>query len=348
MNLRVSSLCFLAAGLLLPGLHAQNTISLFSPLDVRLSQSNAGLGANALTFNTNTLNLTCPASPIAVLSSAASAAPSTSNAGLLVDNDLDVTNLTTNIGPRNLCTGVSTASGQSSDVSCFTSGYQGPAGSGQLNGVNPDTIVASGGVPAIDISGFLIAGPQQIKVDLIDQGGYVASSSVYLNTNCTSGGVVGPAVISGNTITSGTTDPQVLTQSFTFNPGQDQQVTFVYDLGPARSANTLDVDQAGVNPQVTDSGIDPFVQYPQLVSGTSFATSACLVHDGEKLNGLSACKLYTLDCTTGTGSNGTGAQCPVSSLPNEVLQDVFDGPSLCVARYLRTQRPNLPPGHRLP
>ena len=313
-------------GLHAPTLLAQNSIQLFSPLDVRLSQSNAGFGANALTFNTNTLNLTCPASPLAVLSSAASPTPSSSNANLLVDNDLDVTNLTTNIGPQNLCTGAATSPGQTNDLSCFTSGYQGPAGSGQLNGVSPDTIVANGGVPAIDISGFLIAGAQQIKIDLVDQGGYVASSTVYLNTNCTSAGVVGPAQISGNTITPSTTSPQLLTQSFAFNPTPAQVVSFTYDLGEAQSANTLTVNQAGVNPQVTDSGIDPFIKYPQLVSGTSFATSSCLVHDGEILNGLPACKLYTLDCTTGTGSNASGAQCPVSSLPNEVLQDVFDGP----------------------
>ena len=329
MKLRGSirvSLFAAAISLVSPALIAQNSIQLFSPLDVRLSQSNAQLAPNALTFNTNTLNLTCPASPLAVLSSAASATPSSSNAGLLVDNDLDVTNLTTNIGPQNLCTGVPTNPGQSNDLSCFSSGYQGPAGNGQLNGANPDTLVASGGVPAINITGFLIAGPQQIKVDLIDQGGYVASSSVYLNTNCISGGVVGPAVISGNTVTPTTTDPQLLTQSFTFNPGQNQEVSFIYDLGPAQAADTLTVNPSGVNPQVTDSGIDPLIQFPRLVSGTSFATSACLIHSGEIVNSVPACKLYTLDCTIGTSSSGAGAHCPVSSLPNEVLQDVFDGP----------------------
>jgi hypothetical protein len=39
-----------------------------------------------------------------------------------------------------------------------------------------------------------------------------------------------------------------------------------------------------------------------------------------------ACKLFTLECTTGTGSNASGAQCPVSTVENEVLQDIFDGP----------------------
>ena len=59
-------------------------------------------------------------------------------------------------------------------------------------------------------------GAQQIKIDLVDEGGYVANSSLYLNTNCTPGGVTGPALISGNTIPASNPTPQQLNQDFTF------------------------------------------------------------------------------------------------------------------------------------
>jgi hypothetical protein len=315
----------LLAGLFAGPLRAQQSVELFPSLDVRLSQSGATF-STPLTFNTTTINLSCPASPAAVLSSTASAVPANSAGNVLIDNDLDVTNLTTNLGPRNVCTGALTWPGQSSELSCFTSGYQVPAGNGLDNGVDPDTIAASGGVAPIDISSFLVAGQQQIKIDLVDEGGYVASSSIYLNTNCTVGGVVGPGTISGNTIPpTGTTNAQ-LDQTFTFNSSNNQQVSFEYNLAPAQTANTLDINSSGVNPQVTDSGIEALTAYPAYVSGTSFATSSCLVHDGELVNGVPACKLYTLQCTTGTGNDATGAQCPVSTLSNEVLSDIFDGP----------------------
>ena len=346
MKLSAFSLsCVLAlAGVSTLPLAAQQSIQLFSPLDVRLSQSNAGLGPAAVTFNTTRVTLSCPASPLAVLSSTPSASPASSTGNILIDNDLYVTNVSTNLGPTNVCNGVATAPGQSSDVSCFTTGYQTPAGQGQDTGLNPDTLAANGGVAPIDISNFLIAGQQQIRIDLVDDGGYVASSSVYLNTNCTSGGVVGPATISGNTIPPSNPTTAQLDQSYTFNSANNQIVSFEYNLAPAQTANSLNINPSGVNPQVTDSGLDPFIVYPTYVSGTSFATSSCLVHYGELVNGSPACKLYTLQCTTGTGANATGAQCPVSTLSNEVLNDIFDGPPFTLQDIPTTAGPTFHEG----
>ena len=73
--------------------------------------------------------------------------------------------------------------------------------------------------------------------------------------------------------------------------------------------------------------------YANLVAGTSFATSMCLVHSAEILNGQPVCKLFTLECTVGTGSSAAGANCPVSSASNEVLRDVFDGPSFTLGDH---------------
>ena len=158
----------------------------------------------------------------------------------------------------------------------------------------------------------------------------VATSQIqacYLNTNCTPGGVTGPALISGNTIPATNPTTEQLNQDFTFNTGNDQMIGFEYDLSGAQSAGSLTIDQNGANPQVGDSALEPLTAYPLKVSGTSFATSICLVHNGELLDGQPACKLYTLTCTTGTGNTATGAQCPSSTLSNEELRDVFDGPA---------------------
>lgn len=306
---------------------AQNSSQLFSPLNVRASQSGAGYGESQVIFNTNTLNLTCPDSPIAVLSSASSASPANSSANLLVDNNIDITNLTSSNGPVNVCKGGVNGSSLGPFENCFSSAYQNAASAGSLTGQSPDSFVATGGVPPIDISSLLIPGAQQVKIDLVDEGGFVANSSVFLNTNCTAKGVTGPALISGNTIPATNPTTQQLNQDFTFNTGNDQMIGFEYNLSGAQTAGSLTINPNGVNPQVGDSALESLTAYPQKVSGTSFATSMCLVHNGELVDGQPACKLYTLTCTTGTGSTATGAQCPSSSLSNEELHDVFDGPA---------------------
>ncbi|HXS77262.1 MAG TPA: Ig-like domain-containing protein [Terracidiphilus sp.] len=311
-------------------LNAQNTQQLFTPLNVRLSQAGAGYGESQVIFNSNTLNLDCSqtTAPIAYLSSAASTSPANSSGNILVDNNVNVTNLTNGNGPVNVCKGGVNTSSIGPFENCFTSSYQSAASAGNLTGQNPDSFVASGGVAPIDISGLLIANSaQQIKIDLVDEGGYVANSSVYLNTNCTLGGVTGPATISGNTIPASNPTQQQLSQDFNFNTGTDKIIDFKYDLTGAESSGSLTINADGVNPIVSDSPLDPVIDYPTRVSGTPFSTSICLVHDGEVVDGNAVCKLYTLTCTTGTGSNATGAQCPASSASNEVLQDIFDGPT---------------------
>jgi hypothetical protein len=243
----------------------------------------------------------------------------------VVDNNINVTNLTTGSSPANVCKGGTADSANDGSTNCFTVSYENAAKS--LVGEDPDTFVTSGGVPSIDISRLLIAGSQQIKIDLVDQGGYLASSTIYLNTNCTYEGVNGPAAISGNPIPPTSPTPAQLDQDFSFNPTSQQLIGFEYNLSGAQTAGTLTINPGGSIPQVTDSGLDSVNAYPPLVSGTSFATSMCLVHNGELLGGQPACKLFTLECETGTGDSPSGAQCPVSTMANEVLSDSFDGPA---------------------
>lgn len=307
--------------------YAQSSIQVFSPVNVRLSADGTGFGASATTFNSSTLNLSCPAgAPItAVLSSSAS-----SSANVLVDNfiQITVTSGETTTGPLNVCKGgvTETTPDGTTQQDCFTAGYQGPAGNGQLTGQDPDNFVATGGVAPIDISGSLQPGAQQLKIDLVDTGGYLASSTIYLNTSCSLSGVTGPASITGNPIPQTNPTPQQLTQTFAFNTTTGQQIQFVYDLSQAEAAGTLSIT-SGTIPGASDQPVDPTLFQTIYVPETSFATSSCLVHTGESLNSQPACKLITFECSVGTGSSASGAQCPISSLPNELFQDVFDGPS---------------------
>ena len=304
---------------------AQNSIQLFGPVDVRLSTTGTGSGANGNFFNTTNLNLTCPASPTGTLSSTADG-----TGNVLVDNFLNVTATVAGVttGPTDVCPGSGTPS-------CFTSAYQVPAGQGNLTGQDPDTFVSTGGVPPISISQFLAPGAVQLQIALEDvdygAGFYLASSTIYLDTNCTQGGVTGPAIVNGNPIPSTNPTPQQLAQGFDFNTGNSQQIGFVYDLTTAQTVGSLTIND-GTIPQVNDSPIDPSSFQSTYLSGTSFSTANCVIHSGELLpSGAPACKLFTLQCAVGTGATATGAQCPVSTLNNEIFQDVFNGPGFTLS-----------------
>ena len=309
-----------------PAMFAQNnSILLFSPVNVRVSASGTGFGQSAVNFSSANVVLNCNASQIqATLSS------TPDNTGnVLVDNfiNLTVTAGETTTGPTNVCRGgISESAPGGVQQDCFTSGYQVPASEGQLTGQDPDNFTSTGGVAPIDVSTSLQQGTVQAQFSLVDTGGFLASSTIYLNTNCTQAGVTGPANISGNPISS-TPTPQQLTQNFNYDQSNNQQVQFTYDLSGAQAAGSLSITN-GTIPNTADQPIDPTTFQSVWVPNTSFATSSCIVHTGELLpSGASGCKLYTLECQVGTGSSQSGAQCPVSQLANEVFQDVFDGPA---------------------
>jgi hypothetical protein len=321
-----------------PILFSQNTtsIQLFGPVDVRLSAAGTGFGANAVVFNSSTINLTCPSNqtPSAVISSTADG-----TGNVIVDNDITVQSTIAGVvdGPTNVCVGGVNGSPVGPFQNCFTSAFEALASPGQLNGADPDNYVATGGIPPIDISSFLTPGAVQLTIDEQDEGSgpgfYLSASTLYLDTNCTQGGVTGPAVVTGNPIpASGATNDQ-LAQDFSFNPTTNQSIGFTYDLTEAQAANTLTI-QDGTIPFVFDAPLDPAVYQSTFAPGTSFATSSCLLHSGELLpSGAPACKLYTLQCAVGTEatSAATGAQCPISSMSNEVFQDTFDGPAFTLS-----------------
>lgn len=308
--------------------HAQtNSILVFGPENVRSSTVGTAPGQSQGVFNSSTLILNCGSAPVqAVLSSTPD-----STGNVLVDNFINLTvtmpNGTTT-GPTNICQGgafdrVSTGI----QLDCFSPAYRAMADSGGITGQDPDTFAKVGGVPPLNISSALQTGPIQVQLDLVDTGGFMASSSIYLNTSCTQTGITGPAKITGNPIPQTNPPASALTQQFSFDPTADQQVAFVYDLSVAQTAGQLTITNDST-PITADLPIDPATFQSIWVPGTSFATSNCMVHSGELLpSGQSACKLFTLECQVGANSGPTGAQCPISQIRNEIFQDVFDGPA---------------------
>lgn len=315
-----------------------NSIQLFGPVYVRLSANGAGNPPNQVIFSSSTVQLNCAAG-VPIQATLSSTPDGTGN--VLVDNyvNLTVTAGDSTTGPVNVCQGGLSESGFND---CFTSGYQSPASAGQLTGQDPDNFTSTGGVAPIDLSSSLQPGSLQVKFDLVDTGGYVASSSLYLNTSCSQAGINGPAMISGNPISSTNPTPQQLTQTFPFDSTTNQQVEFVYDL--SQTGTGLSITN-GSTPNVADQPIDPSTFIPVWVPGTSFATSSCLTHTGELLpSGAPACKLYTLECNIGTGTSQSGAQCPVSQQANEIFQEVFDGPGFTLPDIVNVNGPTFHQG----
>ncbi len=300
---------------------AQNSIQLFGPVDVRLSTNGTGYGANENVFNTKILNLTCPASPTGTISS------TTDGTGnVLVDNfiTLSVTAGSTTTGPSDICLGGTVEDGNQQN--CFTTKYSSQASS--LVGTDPTTLASTGGVAPIDIGSSLQEGSIQATIGLVDTGGYLAGSTLYLVTNCTPGGVTGPAQVTGNPISPTSPTPQQLTQSYPINPTTNQLVQFTYDLSQSQQNNNLSIPPSGSTPSTGAVPLDPTSFQSAYLANTPFATANCLVHTGELLNNNSpACTLYTLTCQQGSNPDQAGALCPVSAARDEIFQEIFDGPS---------------------
>jgi len=323
-------LCLLCLALPANAAYGQSSILLFSPVDQRPSATGTGYGSSAVDFNSNTLSLTCSASPITAMLS--STADGTGN--LLVDNNINVSVAAggTTTGPTNVCVGGVNGSAIGIPFqNCFSSAYEFPPAGVSYAGLDPDTYVATGGVAPFSIASLLVPGQEQVTVSLQDEGFSLASSTLYLNTNCTPNGVTGPALVNGNPIPASSATPQQLAQGFAFNSVSTQQIGFQYDLTTAQTAGSLTVTD-GTIPQVADLPIDPSTFQSMYTPQTSFATSNCLVHTGELLSsGAPACKLFTLQCAVGTGATASGAQCPISTQNNEIFQDVFNGPAFTLS-----------------
>ncbi len=301
----------------------QTPIQLFGSTFVRTS-ANGTSTTSPVTFNSATVNLTCTGTISAMLSSTPSG-----SGNVLADNFIQVTVTAggTKTGPTNVCHGGTSEAGQNgTQMNCFNSMYQTTALN--LLGVNLDTgtYTATGGVSPIDISSLFVQGTQQATFEIVDTGTVLTNASLYLVTSCTENGVTGPATVTGNPIPAVNPPPSLLVQNFAFDTTPGQGLGLTYDISTAQQNGQLQLTDNTI-PNAADMPLDPTLWQTQYAAGTSFATSSCLIHRGELLNGQSACKLYTLTCQVGSGTTSAGALCPVSKLRDEIFSDKFTGPA---------------------
>jgi len=301
---------------------AQNGVLVLPPVYVAVSNASAS-ASNPVTFGTNSVTLSCPQTGISAFVSSTG----DGSANVLVDNyiNLSVAHGTgTPSTPVNICSGgVVEGSGQND---CFTTGYQTPASNGQLTGDDPDgAITTAGGIAPIQIGSYLAPGANTVTLSTIDTGGYLTSSSLYLNTNCTQGGVSGAPTVNGNIIT--TSNTATLTQTAPFSTGTNLNVQEVFDLSTAQTDGDLNIIP-GAFPITTLTPLSLGDWQREYVQGTSFSTANCLLHYGALSQGRPACAVYKVVCQVGQGTTPpSGAQCPTSTVRNEVFEDVFDGPA---------------------
>jgi hypothetical protein len=321
---------------------AAGAIKLFNSTFVAPSNPHATL-SNPVTFGSVTLNLSCPTGegPITGLLSS-----SPDGVGNVLDDNyvtLAVNGTTVNTGNNpagNVCRGgPADQNGEIALNDCFTTSYQVPAGAGQLNGQDPDTFADAGngilqnqgnatnagGVPPIDISGFLPAGASKDTITLLDGGGFVAGASLFLKTNCTLAGVQTGGTITGNPITAD--NPASQAQNFSFDATQNQHI--------ALSADYLALDGteqivAGTTPVPFDTGITQ-AQFATMVANTSAGPAVCMRLSGElAADGVTPlCKAFTLECTQPGVGTAAGMNCPqqLATNPRNLLFKVaFDTP----------------------
>lgn len=277
-------------------------------------------------FSSSTLQLSCPAAPTAIISSSPTATNST-YANVFTDNYIG---LTVNGNARvNVCrNGYTDAPEGGTD--CFTPPYT-SAATGLL-GQNPDTFVATYGVPALDISSNLAPGPLQTKFELLDFGGSFGSSTVWLITNCTQAGITPGGNITGNPISTTAPAPSQLTQNFFFDSTNGQRVEFIADYSAAEAAGTLTIVDNTI-PTVNDQGLAPSA-WPAVVAGTSFATTACVPDLGElDASGNPLCKLSTILCTNSLNPTPAGDNCPQSTAKNVQMFHEFDATVASVTTF---------------
>ena len=319
----LATMCIAAAASTVSG---QTAVQLFSPANVRVSTQGTGYGANENVFNTTILNLTCTSPIQAKISSTADG-----TGKVLVDNFITFNEVGGTAA--DICKNGTVENGNQQN--CFNDNYKNQASQGELTGKDPDTFVTTGGVPPIDVSSYLTTGAVQAQIGLVDTGSYLDSSTLYLVTNCAFHGVAGPGKVTGNPISKSNPTDQQLTQNFSFNSTNNQQVQFTYDLSEAQNAGSLSITD-GTAPTGADTPLNAATFQSTYLKGTSFATGSCLIHTGELYNGAPACKLYTLTCQVGTDPTQKGALCPTSQQRNEIFEDVFDGPSFSLPDVLGT------------
>ncbi len=301
---------------------AYGSIKLWDEINVTASPSTASF-SNLYTIASWGQNLSCPASPTATLSNTPDG-----NGYILVDNyiTLYVNGTPVNNGQSgnnpsgNVCFGgPADSNGGVSFNDCFSSSYQGPAGSNLLGRQDPDTFAnpgnsvlsggAAGGLPPINLTAFFGPGTVQATITALDQGYVYDSSTVFLATNCSPGGLIPGGTATGNPTPTNTI-------SFDSNPGTDLSITDNTAQNPPSVSGTV--------PTYTQIAVPQQLFY-QLVAGTSAAPDVCLRAASEQdpaNNNAPMCVGILIQCYNPADGTTSGNNCD-SSTPMG-LRDLYD------------------------
>jgi uncharacterized repeat protein (TIGR01451 family) len=306
--------------------------------------------------STNTIALSCAATLPAIVAKLSSTPDGTKN--VFQDNTLriiDTPNGGNTANTPNVClNGDPTFQGFTGfppgTTNCFQQAYENTATN--YIGQNPDlaiagqggpgSFIAQYGVPAIDISSFLVSGNQSLTVELDDAGGELGAAALHLVTNCTLAGTVPGGSITGNPVSNA--DPSSQTQTFTFDNGGGQNIGFTTSTSTAQQQGTVTIPN-GTVPIVTDIGI-PQNLFSQLVKNKSAAPAVCLRLTGETDPfGQPMCKGYLIQCQS-PGSNGTvsGDNCVPDASAARNLLDIarFESPDAPAGQSYLTNTQHLP------
>ncbi len=315
---------------------ASGAIRLLDPVNVALSNSNATL-ENLITFNSTSATLSCPGTGD---DSAVTGVLSSTPDGLgnvFVDNFLTLTiganpviQTKTSTLQGNVCSANRDNPNDNGQPDCFTHDYQNHAG-GTI-GQDVDSITGpgatllpdhgSGGIAPIDVSTQLsqLAGATgQVTFSMLDGGGEVGSSTLFLVTNCTPQNVQ-TGTQTGNPIN--TANNQNAAQTLTFDSVLNHLDQFAFDYSFAGAAQTIAANP-NATPIVNNNSISPDL-FSSLVAGTPFAGASCLPL--ASLNGMCAGKQQI--CTNPGNANPAGPNCPQSSAPNLFFSTTFDPQTL--------------------
>ena len=285
---------------------------------------------NMYTISSKGLNLSCPASPTAKLSNTPDG-----NGYVLVDNYLTLaingaavngSNVgSTNYPPGNVCSGGETdVNGGNTYDDCFSASYEGAASG--LIGQDPDTFTNpgnsvltggnAGGIPPINVSTFFSTGTVPATLTALDAGGELTSSTLFLATSCSPGGLVPGGSLTGNATPTNTA-------SFDNNPGSNFSLADSSAQNPPASGTTPVYTQIAVPQQL----------FQQLVAGTSAAPDVCFRLTSELDYSVNPpapmCAGVLIQCWDPTHTTLSGANCDPSTpslLRNLYFSMSFDSP----------------------
>jgi uncharacterized repeat protein (TIGR01451 family) len=290
---------------------------------------------------TATVNLSCPESPSALLSSSPGTTSLLVNdvqqnvyANVFQDNTMEVQNTPLHgqtITTANVCYGgdpnFEGFNGFPAGTSnCFQQPYEGAAAG--FVGQNPDLIanfLANYGVQPLDLQNstalypaVLKPGKQSLFVELSDAGGLLGAATLHLITNCSVTGITPGGTITGNPINP--SDPSTQTQTFSFDNTGGQNISIVTSEAVAIQQGATVPN--GVVPVVTDFGIRQSL-FNLLVSGTSAAPAVCLRLTGEvdPASGEQLCKGFLVQCYSADKTSLSGDNCVPSG---SQFRNLFD------------------------